>query len=37
MDAFGEWRHLLEGVKHEIIVYSNHNNFQYFMMVRMLN
>jgi len=26
MDAFEKWCHLLEGVQHEIIVYSNHKN-----------
>jgi hypothetical protein len=26
MDAFEEWRHLLEGVQHETIMYSNHKN-----------
>jgi hypothetical protein len=26
MDAFKEWRRLLEGVQHEIILYSNHKN-----------
>jgi len=37
MDAFEEWRHLLEGVQHEIIVYSDHKNFQYFMTTHVLN
>ncbi len=37
MDAFEEWRHLLEGVQHEIIVYFNHKNFQYFMTTHVLN
>ncbi len=27
MDAFEEWCHLLEGVQHEIIVYSNHKTY----------
>jgi hypothetical protein len=26
VDAFEEWRHLLEGAQHEIIMYSNHKN-----------
>jgi hypothetical protein len=31
VDAFEEWCHLLEGVQHEITMYSNYNNLQYFM------
>jgi hypothetical protein len=30
VDAFEEWRHLLEGVQHEIIVYSYHKNLLIF-------
>jgi hypothetical protein len=26
VDAFGKWRHLLEGAQHEILVYSDHKN-----------
>jgi hypothetical protein len=26
MDAFEKWHHFLEGVQHEIIMYSNHKN-----------
>jgi hypothetical protein len=37
MDAFEEWHHLLEGVRYEIIVYFNHKNLQYFMIIRVLN
>jgi len=37
VDAFEEWRHLFEGAQHEIIVYSNHKNLQYFITVRVLN
>ncbi len=33
VDAFKEWCHLLEKAQHEIIVYSNHKNVQYFMMI----
>jgi hypothetical protein len=33
VDAFEEWRHLLEGPQHEIIMYSYHKNILYFMMV----
>jgi len=37
VDAFEEWYHLLEGVQHEIIVYLDHKNFQYFMITHVLN
>jgi hypothetical protein len=37
VDAFKELHHLLEGVKHKMIVYFNHKNFQYFMMAHVLN
>ncbi len=37
MDAFEEWCHLLEKAQYEIIVYSDHKNFQYFMMTCVLN
>ncbi len=37
MDAFEEWCHLFEGAQHEFIVYFDHNNFQYFMTIRVLN
>jgi len=36
MDAFEEWCHLLKGVQHEIIVYLDHKNLQYFMTIRVL-
>jgi len=26
MDAFKEWHHLLEGIQHEITMYSNYKN-----------
>ncbi len=31
VNAFEEWHHLFESVQDEIIVYSNHKNWQYFM------
>jgi hypothetical protein len=31
VDAFEEWRHMFERAQHEIIMYSNHKNLQYFM------
>jgi hypothetical protein len=37
VDAFEEWCHIFEGVQHEITMYSNHMNFQYFMTVCLLN
>jgi hypothetical protein len=37
IDAFEEWCHLFDGAQHEIIVYSNCKNLQYFMMARVLN
>jgi len=37
MDAFEEWCHLLEGVQHEITMYSNHKNLQYFRTIHFLN
>jgi len=37
MDAFEQWHHLLEGVQHEIIMYFDHKNLQYFMTIPMLN
>jgi hypothetical protein len=37
VDAFEEWQHLLEIIQHEIFVYSNHKNLQYFMTTHVLN
>ncbi len=37
VDAFEEWHHLLEGVQHEITMYLDHKNFQYFMTTHVLN
>jgi hypothetical protein len=37
VDAFEKWRHLLEKVQHEINVYLDHKNLQYFMITRVLN
>ncbi len=31
MGAFKEWHHLLKGAQHEIIVFLNHMDLQYFM------
>jgi hypothetical protein len=37
MDVFQEWHHLFEKAQHEIIVYYNHKNLSYFMIVFVLN
>jgi len=37
VDAFEQWRHLLEGVQHEITMYPDHKNLQYFMTICVLN
>jgi hypothetical protein len=37
MDAFEEWHHLLEGTQHDITVYLNHKNLQYFLITHVLN
>jgi hypothetical protein len=37
MDAFEEWCHLFEGAQHEIIMYLDHKNLQYFMTTGVLN
>ncbi len=36
VDAFEERCHLLEGIQHKIIVYSDHKNFQYFITAHVL-
>ncbi len=37
VDAFEEWHYLLEGVQHEITMYLNCKNLQYFMTTHVLN
>jgi hypothetical protein len=37
MDAFKRWCHLFEGAQHEITVYLEHKNLQYFMTICVLN
>jgi hypothetical protein len=37
IDAFKEWRHLLEGAQHITTVYTDHKNLEYFMSARVLN
>jgi hypothetical protein len=36
VDAFEEWCHFFEGVQHEIVVYLDHKNLQYFMTIHVL-
>ncbi len=31
VEAFKTWRHYLEGCKYEVLVLTDHNNFQHFM------
>jgi hypothetical protein len=37
IDAFEEWRHLLEGAQHTTTVYMDRKNLEYFMNARVLN
>ena len=37
VEAFKTWRHYLEGCKHEILVFTNHNNLRRFMDTRSLS
>ena len=37
VDSFQEWRHLLEGATHQITIYTDHKNLEYFMSTRALN
>ncbi len=37
VEAFKTWRHYLEGCKHEVLVLTNHNNFQRFMNTKSLS
>ena len=37
VDSFQEWRHLLEGATHQVTVYTDHKNLEYFMSTRVLN
>jgi hypothetical protein len=37
VDAFEEWCHLFEGIQHEIIMYLNQKNLQYFKTIHVLN
>ena len=35
--AMEEWRHFLEGAKHQFEVWTDHKNLQYFMTAKRLN
>ena len=35
--AFKRWRHYLEGCKHEVLVFTDHNNFRCFMDTKSLS
>ena len=37
VDSFQEWRDLLESTTHQVTVYTDHKNLQYFMSTRVLN
>jgi hypothetical protein len=37
VDSFQEWRHLLEGAAHPVVVYTDHKNLEYFTSARVLN
>ncbi len=31
IEAFKTWRHYLEGCKYEVLIFTDHNNFRWFM------
>ena len=35
--ALEEWRHFLEGIKHQFEIWTDHKNLEYFMMAKKLN
>ena len=37
IDVFEEWRHLLEGARHTVTIYTDHKNLEYFKNARVLN
>ena len=37
VDSFQEWCYLLEGATHQVTVYTDHKNLEYFMSTRVLN
>ena len=37
VEAFMTWRHYLEGCKHELLVFTDHNNLRQFMDTKSLS
>jgi transposase InsO family protein len=37
VDAFKVWRHYLQGAAHQIVIYTDHKNLEYFMTTKILN
>jgi hypothetical protein len=37
MQSLEEWRHFLEGAKHQVEIWTDHKNLEYFMTVKKLN
>jgi len=37
VDSFQEWHHLLEGATHQVTIYIDHKNLEYFMSTCVLN
>ena len=37
VDAFKVWRHYLAGAAHQIVIYTDHKNLEYFMTTKILN
>jgi hypothetical protein len=37
MQLLEEWRHFLEGAKHQVEIWTDHKNLEYFMTVKKLN
>ena len=37
VNSFKQWRHYLEGANHQITVYSDHKNLEYFITIKQLN
>ena len=35
--ALEEWRHFLEGAKHQVEIWMDHKNLEYFMLAKKLN
>jgi hypothetical protein len=37
VDSFQEWCYLLQGTSHQVTVYTDHKNLEYFMITHVLN